>query len=591
MSGQLESALVIQLADAIPWRSSLEPTSTTGQLTQVDLNAPLDVIRYARRDRELLYRDMINATAVVKVSLHIESVWNGATLRPSLQTAVTDQLPYVLSDVRRVDSTVLHVKNSSVPKDALDTDKDLAGRDALVYEILARACQEFKDPPLRQIDPTGASITNVTAWSLAEGVDFKTDVNPSLPLNRDLFKMPDQTAADRDNKIAAYVATMAQVMKNPFAYATRLYISVNNVDAREVEIYTLVRNNFVLGNTYEAGDEVFFGTGWFRALVHTVNSPTTSDWVAIGSQTLRTWTTEPALEHGNKIVYNTKDKTLQWFREITSVIHQPQLFALVIDGMFVGQTITTVPAIPEATDAQYWKQKASRISYGGVVRQHIDGYLDTTVLNSGVKQPDTTGFSAPASISIPFKGVVTAGSSYRFSALVKPDQKVVMLGQSNASGVSGTRAGATFVGNTVPTPTKEGDPVSYQIQLPPGSWKLTLGYTNLSGLTTGFGIRVIVNGQIAMQDAVPLLFQDSDGSALPNGQIVQSTVIPFTTDGGAQVITIAWTYGSGQFHLSTLSFESTDHRIGRYAMQADMLSNGTSIVKTPSRLLTLKARN
>lgn len=576
MNNQLESALVIELADAIKWAASLAPTATDGSLTTVDLNAPLDITKYARRDRELAYRDIVNATAIVRVALHADTVWNADVIRPPLQGITSGNLPYSPGDTGRVDSTVVHVKNVSLPKDALSTDQDLMGRDQLVYEVLVKACSIFTDPPLTT---SGASIPSQTAWSQAEGVDYATQPSPALPLNRDAFKLSDVTLAERDNEVAAYAAKVCQLLKNPFAYATRLYVRVDGTDARDSEVYTLIRVYYQVGVVYDVGAEVFYQTGWYRAITPTSNAPTSADWISIAAPTLRIWTAEPALPFRNRIVYDTNLKTLRWFRETAETIQVPQLFALSIPGMFFGQTVTTVPSVPERKDAQFWRQKASRISYSGTMATPLVSIPDTTILSSGVVQTDTVGLTAPSVLDVAFNTPLQKGHRYRVSALMRPSQSVEIFASHNLFGVPGTNQGVDFIGIYKPTLTLPGSPVKYSLVLPPGNWTATLEYTNLSGSTAGFGVRVEVDGLIVKDDTAPFLFQDSAGNSLTNGTLVTSDVIPFVTTGLAQTMAVTWTYGQGALSVHKIRLFSADRFEGEYYFQTQIFDGSNVIQK------------
>jgi len=580
MSGQLESALVLQLTDAIKWESALGPVDATGQLTQVDPNAPLDTTQYARRDRELAYRDLINAAAVVKVSLQTETVWNAADIRPDLQGLTTEVLPPTPGDLGRVNSQVVHVKHASVPKDALDTDKDLAGRDALLFEVLSRACQIFSDPPLTPNDSTGTNIPGVTAWSLADAVAGRHDINSALPLNRDLFRNPDQNLTDRDNQIAAYVSRLVQILKNPFAFANRLYVHIAGADEREVEVYTLSRIYFRVGTLYNPGDEVFFQTQWYRALTITATTPTDAvTWLPIDGPTIRVFAAEPAYPGRNQFVYNTVLKTLQWISESASTVHTPQIYALSIIGAIPGQTITTVPQVPQPSDAQFWRQKAGRITYDGTIAQQLRGLHDTSGVHSGVQQVDTVGLTAAGPLSIPFDVPLSAKTKYRFSALVRPSQTIDIPGGNNIVALSGTLQGVTFSGLFAPA-ALPGKPVPYNIPLPAGNWSVALSYTNLATPTTGFGTKIRLNGVDILEDTSPLLFQDALGAPLPPGQLVESSPVQFTTNGGQNTLELIWTYGNGQLHVRTLTLESRDVKIGRYAITLDVADGSGSVLTT-----------
>lgn len=568
MSGKLESALVIELVDSIKWGAALLPSSADGSLTPVDLTKPLDITKYSRRDRELAYRDLINATAVVKVSLHTESVWNTSAIRPKLQGATSDDLPPTVSDLGAGDSTVVHVKNSSLPSDAITTDKDLAGRDAMIYEVLSKACEVFSSPP---ITSPGTGVVGTSAWSLASGVDYGVQPSPSLQLDKNAFYLSDVSLAQRDNLIAAYASRLAEILKNPFTYATRLYIRVDGIDARDAEIYALVRTYYETGETYDTDEEVFYQTKWYRALSSTSNLPTnTSDWIEIESPRYRVWTAEPALQFRNRIIYDTVGKTLQWFRETTDTTHIPQLYAMSIPGLFVGQTINTLAQVPDRKDCQYWRQKAARIDYNGTTADLVSVYQDTTQISSGVHMDDTIGLTSPSSFEIPLGAQVYMGHKYRLSALVKPTQSVVFDGNRNLLGISGDANGATFSGDYAPTTTQAGDAITYSLQIPAGAWYLSIEYTNLSGTTSGFGLKIMLNDAVIADDTSPLLFQDEDGNPLANGTAVQSSEWNLTSVGTADVLSFSWTYGTGEFQINKITVRTTDRFEAEYFIKADI---------------------
>lgn len=575
MSNQLESALVLELVDTIKWGAALKP-ATDGSLTYVDLDKPLDVTKYSRRDRELAYRDLVNATAVLKVALHVESVWNTESLKPKLQGITGDDYLGLGYDLHSVDSTVVHVKNSSLPYDALATDGDLAGRDALIYEVLSKACEIFDSPP---ITSPGTGVVGTTAWSLASGADYGIQPSASLPLNTNAFYLADATLAQRDNFVAAYAARLCQVIQNPFEFANRLYVRVDGTDARDSEAYTLVRKYYSIGTVYSSGDEVFYITKLYRATKITTNLPTvTTDWVEISSTRYREWTAEPALPLRNRIVYDTVSKTLQWFRETTDIGHIPQIYAMSIPGMFIGQTITTLAQAPERKDCQYWRQKAARIDYSGTSSALAYAYDDTSVIGSGVTMTDTAGLTYPSTMAVPI-GAVTGGSKYRLAALVKPTQTFSLHGNRNDLGLTGTDEGVTFSGIYAPTTLVAGEAVTFPLSLPVGTWYLSIEYTNLSGTTAGFGMQIMFGDAVVTDDTSPLLFQDSTGSPLEAGTAVQSMEWRVNSTGTPEQLKFIWTRGSGSFQINTLTLRTSDNYEGEYLLRMDVKSSaGDSIL-------------
>jgi hypothetical protein len=605
---QVESALVIRLRETIPWESSLEIASQ-GTLTSLDPSAALDSRKYLRRDRELAFRDLIGAAAVAEVSLRVSDAWNYEAIKPRLQGPSRSDLVNnpVEQTFNGTAASVRHVGYTSIPFDAAHyTDRDLYGRDAILYQTLAAACAIFDDPPVLPIDMAG-TIPQVTAWSLAEGVALHADINPSLPLSRNVFKMPDQNLADRDNQVAGYVAQIVQVLKDPFAHANRIYVAVEVVDAREPEIYVLARTYWVAGN-YLAGDEVYYQTSWYRALTGTGNAPTSVDWEAIDGPTLRNFVPEPALPNRNRIVYDTSAKTLQWFREITSQVHVPQIAALSIPGIAVGQTLDTLPQIPEPKDAQFWRAKAAQIIPQGdsLTDEMFVPFTASDIAVGGYIQSSAASLTVPSGIAFTLPETLQAGE-HRVSILVDPSPVVDLMGAQNVQGTSGTLGGATYDVNPVAVQAGVqylvvgGSGVSYagstylpnqsftalsgttayaplggselrqfasvwKLSLPVGAWRASVEYTNLTGTTTGFGIRALYSPPsgdpvTVIQDTIEQPF------VYGNGTLAQSVPVGFdvlTTD--EFLFPIYWTYGDGQLQIRRLIFESNQIDHGHFIM-------------------------
>jgi hypothetical protein len=574
MANQLESALVIALRDTIKWESSLV-ASSSGTLTPVDPDLPFDAKVYQNRDRWLAYRDLIVGAAVVEVSIQVGDVWNYSTVKPSLQGPVPFSLPFVGTEAGTMSTQVRHVTNVSVPYDAARyADADLYGRDSIVYECLARACSAlFVDPSIPQIDAAGTAIPNTAIWSLAEGQPVRADINPVLPLNRDLFKLPDQNLADRDNQLAGYTAQLVQVLKNPFDHALRLYVQVEAYGTiqREPDIYSLVSDG-----------------------------------------THRVFQTEPAVPGSNRIIYDTNRQTLQWTRDRVDEVHIPQLYAMVIPGIEVGQYVETLAEIPERKDAQYWRSKAGQLNPDGVRMTDTDVYLTTTnsdATSGGIMQYGSASFTVPDKMTFTMGGSLTGGN-YRVSVLSKPNNQVEIAGAQNNSKTGGIAGGATFdinvasggilektyivVGGNgivyngvtyLPGDTFNGltgittyttnPPVastvrqyalSFSLALPAGSWKCAFEYTNLSGTPDGFAIKAdyVTPGQdpvIVMQDTAPIPWVAN------NGDVVFTPLAGFDVENPVQfTFTIYWTGGTGQLHIRKLLFQNPDVTTGRYAM-------------------------
>lgn len=585
---QLETALLVTLRETFPWESALATANSsgtyTGTLTPVSTVQPFDASQYQRRDRELAWLDTRNAAAVVQVSLEVADVWNAQATRPIMQGPQISHLNLSVQDTSATGllSKVVHVRNASLPVEAIATDRDLMGRDLLIYDILYEACKNlFVAPPIESPlqdqdgNPVIYSVGSLTSWSYANGTAARADIATALPMNRDLFRDPDMNLADRDNQLAGYVATLCQVLKNPFSYANRLYVAVNGLDSREVEVYTLTFPQFEAGHRYFEGDEIYYQDVCYRVksgVGSTLDVPWTSPWAWETTTTprQRLWTSEPALPSRNRFVYDNEASTLQWFREGGAEIHIPQLVAMSIPGLFSGQTLQTLAQVPERKDGQFWRNKAARLVPAGGTHADIYGYGDTASWKAFGFSPQLTGasFNVPSQGTVHFPDPTTSAIPtlvppgwYRFYALVEPNSTVEMQGAANNAALGGTLGGVTF---GVPSQ------VSWEIGLPPTQWTVEFDYTNMTGSTEGFRIIAQLDGATVFDDTSPFYFNDQEGNPLPNGQLVTSVPFPIFPSGGKQSLTFNWTGGNGDLHIRNLRFKTDATQTGRYKISGTM---------------------
>lgn len=571
---QLETALVISLRDSLRWESSVAPVNASGTysgtLTPPN-TAVLNALDYQRRDRELAWLDTRNAAAVVEVSLECADVWNASVLRPTMEGPQVGHIDYQPQDLSAngLMSKVVHVRHASVPMEAIEVDRDLAGRDIVIYETLFNAVRNLFNPT--PITTSGAPDPALTAWSFATGTAAQADINLNLPLDRDLFKTPDMNLADRDNQMAGYTAQLCQILKNPFAYADRLYVAVYGVDSREVETYTFIEQPFQSGQRYLEGDEIYYQGTVYRVKAgvgSTFDVPWTSPatWEVITAPTLRVWTAEPALSGRNRFIYDTDKQTLQWFRENNEVQHVEQLVGMSVPGIFSGQTLSVVAKVPERKDGQFWRTKALHVVPSGGTLTDI--YSLPNVASQGQKgfaiQTNGASLTIPASGSFYFPRTVNPvwpqtvpPGQYRVACLVEPNSVVEIAGGANHQGVGGIEGGVTFSGFQT---------VTYSVGLPPTQWTMEIDYTNISGTTSGYRIVATLDGEAVFDATAPLYFTDEDGNAFANGTIVTTPAFPIAPTGSAQVLALSWTEGTGQLHIRAIRFRSSAYPTGRYRM-------------------------
>jgi len=604
MPDSLESALIIQLAGTLNWSAALPPVNEfSGTLTAVDPGKPLDITTYARRDREFQHRDMVAAAAVAKVAIHSRTVWNGTVVQPVLQgvTAVTDQsgtnifMPLDPSQVGASlpnnSTAVQYVLNSDIPYAAVKvTDVNLYNRDLLLYETLARAASIFSDnAPINQLDPAGNYIGSTSVWATAQGTNRPKLPNASEPLSQATLKDPDLYLADRDNQVAGYVSRVVQALKNPFAYASRIYVQVDSDSSgntRESDTYVLTNNVFVQGAVYAAGDEVLYQGVWYTAINTTSDIPPSTNWNSIPAPTKLQFLAEPSLDSRNRIIYDTQAKTLQWFKETLDTIHVPQIVGFLIPGILPGQTIQTVPAVPEQKDAQFFRQKAARlcISEGTYSSQQVfaptgnrDSSSFTTFVNGGISTLAPNGkdvtLMMPDSITFNLERLICNSGTYALNCLIRPSPSVEVAGGDNDQGSLDPDNGGTDY-STI------GDVRNWEIPLPAGGWKMFIDFANISATpTTSFGIKASQGSVSILANTLPLYYTDSNGNALPENTVIESPGIDIQSTGQVYNFSVQWTAGNGQFHVRKLRFVQVNGPdTSHYIMQATWIgAAGTNL--------------
>lgn len=571
----IESALVINLFSSLKWESSIEPPDG-------NLSYPPETIfsstNLSRRARELRYRDGVVASNAVDVSIKMGDVWSAPQNSIQIQGAYTRTLDYALNGVGYISTKVRYLNNSDKLSGTRRVEDDLQGRDAMVYEALARACRSIGlegSPPL--IDPGLSSIPSIVEWSLASGNSDNVDFNASMAISKDDMNSVYRNLADRDNVIAGYVARLIKIIENPFEFASRIYVAIDGPGTRDPEVYTLVYPRYKPGKNYVPGDEVFSSGKWYSANVVTSNSVTSGDWTEIVNPTRRVWNTIPALSDRSAIIYDTVSKTLQWIGEDSDTIHMPRLISLCIDGVESGQKLRTVVQLPNNLDSYHWYKKSGRVV---LLQSSRDDYRiidDTRNAVNGLRQEKSNSLSVRGKTKISL-GEIEVGR-YRVSVLCQANTEVVISGGDNLNGISGTEGGFDFSGAYRPSSTQPGISVDFNVPLNNGSWDLYLEYTNLSGTTGGFGVEVLAypgsvsnSGIVAVKSrTIPYYFVDENGVPLVNGTLVRSGPIAISPTGSDQTYSVRWVNDNGGlFHIRRLIFVNTNFKDSRYSIELSL---------------------
>jgi len=577
----INSALVINVGTSLKWESTLEPEAGSDLTYRGEVI--VDATNLAERSRELRNRDGIVAANIVDVSMSMGDVWGTPQIRPEIEGSSSRELNYIVSGVGHVSSKVRYLNNSSKISETENIEDDLQGRDAMIYEALARVCEEkgLKGPD--RIDPGGSSIPSIVEWSIAKGAKNNIDFNASMPASRVEINKVYQHLAYRDNILASYVANIAKILENPFSFASRLYVSVVGPGTRDPEVYNLVRRKYKSGVTYYVGDELFVGDKIYRANTVTTNDTTSGDWTIVSQNNKRVWQTSPALDDRSLIIYDVELKTLQWVDENNEVIHVPRIISLLIEGVDYDQFLKTIPEVPTFLDAYYWYRKSGRIVVSNTSISTYRHIVDTRNATGGLRQEGCNSLSVRSKTGMVL-GSIGVGN-YKVSILCQSDKHVEIKGCDNLEGATGIEGGVDFTGGYIPSTLNSGDPVSFNISLNKGGWNLYIDYTNLSGVTGGFSVEVTaypgseLNSGISVVKSrtIPYYFVDENGVNLDNGTIVRSGPIAINATGEQQTYSIRWVSGTGSLHIRRLVFINSNFEESRYSLKYHIEDGGVVI--------------
>jgi hypothetical protein len=366
---QLESALILTLRETIPWESSLEISSIGHAGDRHPSGEKFDASTYQKRDRQLAFRDLINAAAVAEVSIRVSDVWNYRSIQPTPPGAGAQRpgerglRAELLSGTS---ASVRHVGHTSVPYDAAQFRRQRPVRPRRHH---------LRDPgpgvldlhrPANPIASTAAGTTFRRSppgrWRRGRGQAGRHQHGARAqprPLQAPGPTWPTATTRWPPTWPAWPGAQEPVRVRHPHLR--------RGVQRRRPRAGGLrLRPRLLGGRDYStvAGER---GLSRDRLVSrpgddHRQEPPRPPPTGLADRRPERAAVRGGACadSNRNRIVYNVAAKTLQWFRETTSLVHVPQIVALSIPGIAVGQTLDTLPRIPEAKDAQYWRQKAGR---------------------------------------------------------------------------------------------------------------------------------------------------------------------------------------------------------------------------------------
>jgi hypothetical protein len=482
----LESARILPLTEVLSWDKARVPGTT---LSVVQLTQAIDTINYAARDFELEYRDLVVAAALSEVALKASDVWGFTIDRPilpSIPGSVLESQAQDLPDSLAMPGSVAHVVPSSIPKDAVDTDRDLYGRDLIMWEAVARIAAVFQSPP---VDPINPVLTLGAAWSLAEGANTKASVNPAIPLGVDLFKRPDQQLAQRDNDVSAYIARAWEAIFDVYSRANRLLIQIEDSElVRDPDLYVLF----------------------------------------LDSDTERIWITEPGLSGRNRIVFNKTLRTITWLSD--QYTYQGEAFASMSTSFGAVSVFDVHATEPGRPDAEFYRQKAAQLKLGP--HQEIPVYyqpyanLDYAGGSGAFVGVNDVMLSSDGSYVDLSSGFTPWDNGvYRYAFLLETGRRVRLYG-SVATG------GWPVVSATAATITGPGQ-MSWTLKFVEGTYTVRFRFADLSAATPDFQIRIAYN-----DSEVRAVYDGTLIYGYQDGEYIYSPYYVLTTDGTPGVFSI-----------------------------------------------------
>ena len=423
-----ESTLILDQQALLTWASA---GTLTGTL-QDHPAGTFDWTIIANRDRQLARRDIVLANSIADLAATAATVWGcpvvySAPPEPEVVTLPGD-MPS--SEVVHVAGTLVHVKPSSTPDAGLSSDTDLLRRDVAILEGIRQLAIKVPNAIISGTLPGQMNLG--VAWSLAEGADSGVTINPSLPLGVDAFKSFDADLANRDNQLALNLATISQVLKNPFLTATRLLIK-STTRGREAEIYVLTQDD----------------------------------------ATKRVWRAEPGLEGRLEITYYKLTQEITWADADTTI---PTAYAqpYALGGTTAG-SVEIEPVLDARKDAQFWHTKASQIKPFQVTEEMLLHVTEPGKTATGdVNECQGAAlFVRPGQTTIQLSEDTMAAAMIRVAVLFTPKAELVIDGAKGVGGIVSDESYTDF--------PAAGGAISWDVKVPAGNWELAIYYSNLTG--------------------------------------------------------------------------------------------------------------
>jgi len=510
-----DATIILNRDDILVWASAGTLTSDLDQQSGI----VFDWSTAARRDAQLSRRDIALANSIADVAATVATVWGGTVAYSAPPEPQGVDIPGEMAPITNVAGTVAHVKPSSVPGDSYTTDQDLLQRDLVILEGLRQVTKMVPDAVISGTLPGPVELS--VAWSLAEGAPTGVSVSPILPMAIDTFKSPDEDLANNDNQLALNVASLSQLLSNPFLMASRLIVQSSD-GSHEAESYVLISED---SNT-------------------------------------KVWQAEPGIEGRMRVTYDKLRHTLAWTDETESpALPYPQPYAV---GGTISGPIEVLPALDEAKDVEFWRKKATQVNLLSVKEVQAAHVTDPglTAMGDAYESHGAAVFVQAGTLTTIVAGTLDPGTT-RVALLAASVPEVVVDG---AKGVGGTPTGFA---TDFPA---SGGTILWGIQLTPGLWSMTVYFTNVLGTApTSWPFLVQLGTNVV--SALGLRFTKDNGE-------VDSANYAINAPAGPVTLSLAWgpPDASNQLRIERIVFtrQSAEQT---YSLSAFLGSTGPATVE------------
>jgi hypothetical protein len=595
-SVMLQSAYTFPWVDSIKWDKSERPPRV---MAMPNLDEPLagsgnslypNICKYALRDRQLAYRDLIVAGALAEISMLSSTVW-GSYANRLIIPAIPSNVLWNEPEDRSTKNTVVASGTTgsgngtttfteSTPSfEASHVGKTLFVNTVGTFHIVDVTSST-------SIVLNGPAPSGVYEWEIDASFSQISFVNNSSRPVDAIYT--DKDLYTRDVLVYEALARLCLIFDmdirpiesldpvvdigNSWAHAggteSPLDVSVSALLNRSLFVSpdkNLAHRDNILANHVSRLNRYLYNIfGHAHRLYTEIKVANTREpevyHLVLDTAYQRIWQAEPFIPTRAALVYDKTNNTLQWRTEDGTEEHVPQDVnfglpnvdtpnPLVFDGVDTGQKIEVIPDIPQAKDVQWLRQKGRRLKLGSSYERNFVYSESTSSICSTypiVNQFGSASLTSPGSLSFEIDPV--EDGDYRLFMFARPSGDVILRGADNVEKTGGVSYGVDY--------PAVGSAYQWYVNLPPLSaphtWSLTFRYTNLTQAVASMAAIVTWNGNPV---SFVCHFSTTPGRLVTSSQLVLP--VGSSPVAGTVKIQLVNLGGGGQFHIRDLRINSS----------------------------------